>query len=175
MITDYAKQCAGNHRHFESFAWFDEPDDSENWAIIYTSNRDSGSIDRANEIVINKALEPFVECGDVVFERHSHWACGHVDGFRIRVYNNGEVTEAFKVWADLKDRMDDYPILDESVWSEIETEEQNAAYENWARADFIKAIEKRFGVELDIAADPPGDLGHWQTEFLPTDRPWSRS
>ena len=34
-------------------------------------------------------------------ESHNHWAVGHVDGFCIRVYRDGEITEAFKTYHDL--------------------------------------------------------------------------
>ena len=45
-------------------------------------------------------MEPFTERDDpdVVMESHSHWAVGHVDGFSIRVYRDGEITEAFRTY-----------------------------------------------------------------------------
>ena len=33
--------------------------------------------------------------------------------FRIRVYRNGDITEAFKTYHDLMEQMDGYPVLDE--------------------------------------------------------------
>ena len=59
-----------------------------NWSIVYTHNRDSGLLDQCNAEVIAESLKPFSEAEDpdVVFESHSHWAVGHVDGFSIRVY-----------------------------------------------------------------------------------------
>ena len=59
---------------------------------------------------------------DVVLETHDHWAVGHVDGFSIRVYRNGEITEAFKTYHDLMEQMDGYPILDEEDYSNREYE-----------------------------------------------------
>ena len=38
--------------------------------------------------------------------------------FRIRVYRNGEITEAFKTYHDLMEQLDGYPILDEEDYSE---------------------------------------------------------
>ena len=48
-LEDAAKEAAGNWQHFESFVWFrdSEIDDPDNWAIIYTHNRDSGCSTRA--------------------------------------------------------------------------------------------------------------------------------
>jgi hypothetical protein len=125
-LEDAAKQAAGNWQRFDSFVWFrdSETDDPDAWAIIYTHNRDSGLLDESNADAIAKALEPFTEGDDpdVVFESHDHWACGHVDGFSIRVYRDGQITDAFRTYHDLCERLDDYPILDEEDFSERELE-----------------------------------------------------
>jgi hypothetical protein len=100
-LEDAAKKAAGNWQRFASFVWFRDKDveDADRWAIIYTHNRDSGLLDQSNASVIAKAMAPFTEGDDpdVVFESHSHWAVGHVDGFSIRVFDgDGEITEAFR-------------------------------------------------------------------------------
>ncbi|HEY1598844.1 MAG TPA: hypothetical protein VGG64_04535 [Pirellulales bacterium] len=130
-IEKAAKEMAGNWRDFHCFVWFrdKELEDPDAWAIVYTSNRDSGLLDHSNAQVIAQALEPFTEADDpdVVVESHSHWAVGHVDGFSIRVFRNGQITEAFKVYHELAQQMADYPILDESDYSERELD---ATFEN---------------------------------------------
>ena len=79
-LEDAAQEAAENWRKFESFVWWRERemDDADRWAIVYTSNRDSGLLDQSNSAVIAKALESFTEGHDpdVVFESHSHWAVG---------------------------------------------------------------------------------------------------
>ena len=123
-LEDAAKEAAGNWQKFESFCWFRESEiaDPDNWAIIYTHNRDCGLLDQSNADAIAEAMEPFTEGDDpdVVMESHDHWAVGHVDGFSIRVYRNGEITEAFKTYHDLMEQMDGYPILDEEDYSNRE-------------------------------------------------------
>ena len=86
-----AKAAAGNWRHFDCFCWHRQPNDADQWAIVYTHNRDSGLLDQSNAAAIEAALEPFTEGDDptVVFESHFHWAVGHVDGASIRVYRRG--------------------------------------------------------------------------------------
>ncbi len=125
-LEERANELAGNWKKFDSFAWFRRRDieDAESWAIIYTHNRDSGLLDQSNAEVITKALEPFTDGDDpdVVMESHSHWAVGHVDGFSMRILKDGEVTEAFRVYHELEERMDDYPVLDESDYSNREYE-----------------------------------------------------
>src|SRR5947209_5911036 len=128
-----AKQMAGNWRQFQCFCWhrgYDLPD-ADAWCIWYTSNRGSGLLAESNEAVINKRLEPFSEGedADLVFERHSHWAVGHVDGFSIRVFqDDGSVTPAFVEFCSIKDRLEDCPILAEQDYTEREFE---ATLENY--------------------------------------------
>lgn len=134
-LKEAANKAAGNWCRFESFAWFraDELENPEDWAIIYTHNRDSGLLDQSNAAAIEKTMEKFTEGDnpDVVFESHNHWAVGHVDGFSVRVFKNGQITEAFRAYHQLASAMADYPILDESDYSERETE---ATYENLPNA-----------------------------------------
>jgi hypothetical protein len=124
-----ARAMAGNHRKFDSFVWFGEPDDGENWCLVYTSNRDSGLMAQSNEHAIGKGLEKFTEGGDpdVVSQRHTHWAVGHVDGYAVRVYRDGVVTDAFRKWCELKARLDDCPVLDDEDYSQ---RERDATLEN---------------------------------------------
>ena len=125
-LEDAAVEAAGNWKNFASFVWFRdrELDDADQWSVIYTHNRDSRLLDQSNSAFIAKTMEPFTEGDDpdVVFESHSHWAVGHVDGFSLRVFKNGEITDAFRKYHELAQRMDDYPILDESDYSNREYE-----------------------------------------------------
>lgn len=134
-LNESAKQAAGNWQKFDSFAWFrrSELEDPENWAVIYTHNRDSGLLDQSNASVIEKALKSFTEGDDpdVVMESHNHWAVGHVDGFSIRVYDKNEVTEAFKSYHKLAVKMDNYPVLNDEDYSNREYE---ATIENISQA-----------------------------------------
>lgn len=123
-LEDAAKQAAGNWKHFHCFIWFrrDELEDPDQWAVVYTNHRDSGLIDQSNAAVTQRLLKPFVESGDVVPESHSHWAVGYLDGFSLRVFKNGEITEAFKTYHHIMQCLDDYPILDEDDYSDREFE-----------------------------------------------------
>lgn len=121
----FAKKAAGNHLRFESFHWSDEPQEgSENWTIVYTHNRDSGLLEQSNAACIAKKLQKYIKNGtDVFSEHHSHWACGWVEGYAIRVYTaEGTITEAFKAWCDLQDAIAYYPVLDEEDYSRREYE-----------------------------------------------------
>ncbi len=140
-LKEAAKEAAGNWRRFSCFVWWRERDidDSENWAVIYSHHRDSGLLDQSNAAIIRKALLPFTDTDepDVVFESHSHWAVGYVDGFSLRVFKRGRVTKAFKIYHELGRRMDEYPILDESDYSEREFEAtlENIPLATWKLKD----------------------------------------
>ena len=130
-LEDAAEQAAGNWQSFECFVW-DRRNlpDGDKWAIVYTSNRDSGLIDQSNADAIDKALKPFTrgKNPNVFGERHSHWAVGYVDGYAIRVYKRGRITKAFRTYHELAQRLAEYPILDEQDYS---NREYQATLENF--------------------------------------------
>jgi len=125
-LEQAATLAAGNWRSFQCFAWFRQSDlrDANQWAVIYTHHRDSGLLDQSNASVIQRAMQPFTEGDDpdVVQEGHSHWAVGQIHGFSVRVFKQGSITEAFETYHELAQQMDDYPILDESDYSDREYE-----------------------------------------------------
>lgn len=143
-VTSAAEALAGNWRGFDSFAWHRayELDDADKWAIWYTSHRDAGLLAQSNRQAIDKRLEPFAEGDnpDVVFESHSHWAVGHVDGFSVLVFKpDGTITPAFEEFCRIKEELDAYPILDESDYSEREHEAtlENYREELWRLRDVL--------------------------------------
>lgn len=149
-VQDLAKQLVGNWKKFESFGWHDRPDDCDDWCIVYIQNRDSGLCDLSNAHVIQESLSVFLkkEDGDIQKEHHGHWAFGWVDGYVIRVYKPGtkEVTEAFRAYAVLKLRIDDYPLLDEDDHSRREYEAALEAISSNGRL-FVKKEAEAFVTE----------------------------
>jgi len=130
-LEDAAREAAGNWRSWTCFVWDREReiDDAENWSIIYSHNRDSGLLDQSNAAAMADALRSFSESEnpDVVFESHAHWAVGHVDGFSMRVYRDDAITDAFHVYHGLMERLEAYPVLDDSDYGR---REYRAALEN---------------------------------------------
>ncbi len=158
-VEDAAREAAGNWKRFGCFVWdrerdLDNPDD---WAIVYTHNRDSGLLDLSNADAIAGAMEPFTDGDgpDVVMESHGHWAVGHVDGFSVRVFRDGEVTDAFQTYHDLAERLADYPILDESDYGE---REYVATVENIADAAW------RLNGQYDLPDGWEGDVYSWLSD-----------
>ena len=143
-LDEAAAAAAGNWKEFNSFGWGRQRElaDADQWAIIYTSNRDSDCLDKSNESVINAALEPFTDGDDpdVVMESHSHWAVGYVDGFSVRVYRDGEITPAFAAYHALAVRHANYPILDEDDYSNREWDEFCESWDSWGCGEFVKEL-----------------------------------
>jgi len=158
-LEDAAQEAAGNWKRFNCFIWhrdreLETPDD---WAIIYTHNRDSGLLDQSNAAVISKTMLPFTEGDDpdVIFESHSHWAVGFVAGFSVRVFNDWQITDAFRAYHALAQRMADYPILDEADYSEREFD---ATYENIGDAAW------RWKHEFDLPDEWQSDVFSWLSD-----------
>jgi hypothetical protein len=156
-----AKELAGNWTKWNSFGPGQQLRelDAKNFCLVYTRNRDSGLIDQSNAHIIEQLLKPFKEVPedapddytpDVQDASCSHWACGYVEGYIIRIRNDaGEITPAFQMWADIQAKLDDYPILDCDHYSVMETE---AGYDNFKQA--MKGFASRHDLELpDDAQD----------------------
>ena len=161
-LEDAAEIAAGNWRRFDSFVWFrqrelDAPDD---WALFYTHHHGSGCglLDMSNAHVIEKELEAFAndDHHDVVFESHSHWAVGHIEGFSVRVFRDGQVTKAFRTYYDLVDRITNYPILDEQDYCEREFE---ATLKN------IDDGAWRLKDEFDLPEEWQEDVYRWLSDY----------
>ena len=161
-IEEAATESAGNWRDFDCFVWWRdrEIEDSDQWMIHYTHHRDSGLLDQSNAEQIRKALESFTEGDDpdVVEESHSHWAVGHIDGFSLRVFRDGQITEAFRTFHSLMESLAEYPILDESDYSEREYE---ASYENIGHAAW--SLKQ----EYDLPDDWQSQVFEWLNDNRP--------
>jgi hypothetical protein len=161
-LEDAARGAAGNWGSWTCFVWEREREieDAENWSIIYTHNRDSGLLEKSNAAVIADVLRPFSETEnpDVVFESHSHWAVGHVDGLSMRVYRDGDITDAFRTYHELMARLDGYPVLDEADYCHREYE---AAIEN------IEDATWRFKSTYDLHDGWEAEVYQWLSAHRP--------
>jgi hypothetical protein len=158
-LKEAAEDAAGNWERMNCFIWYraTELEDADKWAVIYTHHRDSGLLDQSNAAVISKALKPFTESDnpDVVFESHSHFLVGHIDGFSIRVFKRGRITKAFRTYHELAEKMDCYPILDEDDYS---LREHEATFEN------ISLAAGSLKHEYELPEDWQSEVFSWLSE-----------
>ena len=126
-VETLAAKLVNNHARIASFGWRAAPADAENWTIIYTVSRDSSCLARANAEVFAAALDPFCtgeDAADCRAEHHGHWACGWSGGYSIRVFGaDGQITPAFRAYAELELSRQDYPSLDDDRLCALEHEE----------------------------------------------------
>ncbi|MHC2069752.1 hypothetical protein ACYFX5_19955 [Bremerella sp. T1] len=158
-IEEAAKEATGNWRTFECFVWWrkDDLESPNEWMIHYTHHRDSGLLDQSNAKQIREMLAPFTAADDpdVVEESHSHWAVGHIDGFSLRVFKDGQITEAFRTFHKLMESLATYPILDEEDFSKREYE---ATVENIVDAAW------RLHDEYDLPAEWQYEVYGWLSD-----------
>lgn len=126
------------------------------WPEYYGSGfgrtRDSDALERANfdtawqaiEKAAGEATTPDGEYPAVQIVRENHWAVGWIEWIAIH-----ETCEAaLSVADDLKERYENYPCLDESLWSEYESDEANSVWKDcysWQeRIAYIREHDSQF-------------------------------
>lgn len=72
-----------------------------------------------------------------IYGSHGSYAVG----IRIEAVNEEMV--------EILEKLQDYPIIDEEKMSEVESEWENEAWENWARSDFRRALTRKFPARED--------------------------
>jgi hypothetical protein len=119
----------------------------EVWPAHYVGlgqHRDSDTLTRSNFQVAWERLKPLSQDGDVLIVRESHWAVGWVEWIAIEQDNEAAVAEADRIAGKLQE----YPVLDEDHWSNLEHEEANQVWESCYkpsdRIDYIRQHRSQF-------------------------------
>ena len=97
-------------------------DDKQNWIVVSCgTNRDADCLTRSNFIAALEILGG--ESEDVEVHRFGHWACGWFEIIIVR-----PDSPAAKEAEEIEAALENYPVLDDTAFSELETEE---ADETW--------------------------------------------
>lgn len=131
--------------------------DWSGWFCGPAVNRDSDTLDRSNWEV-SKDLLPEVE-GLVEIRSVNHWACGWFE--QIMVKAAPENIEAIKTLYDIKCALEQYPVLDESHFSELEHSEYS---------DYAEQTKQEVADSLLFLAGLDDGSIHWtkdSTELSP--------
>ena len=121
-----------------------------------TQTRDSAALERSNFISALALLGGESETVEV--HRFGHWACGW---WEIIALKHGSA--AFAIAETLEAELDDYPVVDESHFADLEFTESAACWAGASLADRIAECA-RFGVSRfaarrdDIPETPSGEL-----------------
>ena len=107
--------------------------DRGNWFIVAAVHRDSDALDRSNFSVSEAMLkdnpasaEWSGEFQPYAIERFNHWAVGWIDYLLI----DPECKPLVELGESIQARIENYPVLDESHFSEIESQEANEIWQN---------------------------------------------
>ena len=157
-VEAQAVELAGNWQRFNSFMagrQLTELAMGHQWAVVYTSNRDADALTRSNARIIARELAPFLRHGrDIQEASSSHWACGHVDGYVVRVYTPcRRLTRAFQALATMLVAIEDYPALDEDDWSQEESDDAAACWASMSISERIEHLRKYCAGPYDSVRD----------------------
>lgn len=175
-VEEAAQAVAGNHYRIPHFAWDARPDDGDLWMLYHTKHVESDALTESNHFAILKAL-PETE-DRVAWQVFDHFVYGGnaIDAVAIRVYTetplgstlpegdgtftmqNGvfyrkEITDEFRTFHGLMERMEGYPVLDEEDWTERE--------EVRAIQTLKDAAEYRDGGEIKLTDDQAYAVREW--------------
>lgn len=106
------------------------------WPEYYSSgcgrSRDSSSLERSNFECMLKALGG--ESDTVIVVQESHWAVGWVEWIAIHKSDD----KALAIADEIKAGLEDYPVVDESHWSELEWTEAADFWESLSPRDKVQ-------------------------------------
>ena len=126
-------------------------------------SRDSDALERANFQAMLSRLR-MMDDVDVDGEsglqvvRESHWAVGWVEWIAVHESN----TAALELADSIIERMDGYPVIDESLWSEYEDEDCRLTWENCYNAkERVQYFREHSWTSQGIAALLRAIRGSW--------------
>jgi hypothetical protein len=138
---------------FADFADFDRNE----YFVTGGQHRDSDTLTRSNHRSILKALGG--ESDTVRVIRDSHFAVGWVEA----IYIHESDTKALAIAREIADSLEDYPVVNEDDWSELQC---NEACEYWQRMPVSDRVDvcQRFHISVfaarrdELPEDPQGGL-----------------
>lgn len=108
--------------------------------IVYSKSRDSDNMCLSNFDFILESLGG--ESNNVVVNRFGHWGCGWIESIQINHKNKKLVKIAYQI----KQELNNYPVLDESDYYERESDEINEDCEQ-NQDDAIKLVCDALGLD----------------------------
>jgi len=85
------------------------------------------------------------------YKKELEFADGDADGLSLDIrFLTDDMIETIK-------SLEDYPILDECDWSNLEIDDQNEAWDSWASSDWRRAVESKLGELLPENTDTDAD------------------
>lgn len=142
MITRHEQMTSGGLDSYANFIGDDT--DYRDWLGFIGQSRDSGCLERSNFEVACKALaEVDPDENDWRTERFGHWAVGWIEEVYVR-----PGTKAAELAQEIRDGLENYPVLDDQHFSELEhneaTEVWERCYDDQERLEYIREHRSQF-------------------------------
>lgn len=113
------------------------------WFIAYVQHRDSDCLTRSNFRCFKAELEK-IKPEAIAVESFNHWAVGWVEYLLV----DPESAETVARAEEIRAKLEDYPVVDESDWSELEMEEADQiwrdCYRPKERLKYIREHRRQF-------------------------------
>lgn len=153
-------------------AWWDDRLFTTHGCVFTWADQTDDAVSESNYRVFLTCVEALVdpESDDVIASGARHWAVGSVEHIFVRVYGeDGDYTPAFIAATEMAHEMRDYPILDESDWSEVEHEHEERDVRDWIPMDVAheaRRIIRDEAIEPNLAEALVDDLGLLDSESI---------
>ncbi len=129
--------------------------EQQDWLLAPVSQtRDSGPLDLSNFAACLSMLGGESETVEV--HRFGHWGPGW---YEIILIDPADA-ERIQIAEGVAEALSDYPVIDEEDFSRREWEDYESGWEDYGREDFLRLLEKRFGLPdraMDILEDAPSE------------------
>ena len=141
------------------------------WPNWYLSgigqNRDSNTLTRSNFMVALQRLGGESETVKII--REGHWAVGWVEW--IAIHESDE--KALRVADEMQKDLQDYPVLSEDHWTELEWNEMQEAWQNMSISERLEMIKlsnvegvSRFAARHPWIPDNSGGLDETMRDYV---------
>lgn len=125
----------------DSFSNYMGERDFGDFYTLVTRNRDSDALVESNFRSALKALGG--ESESVVIHRFGHWACGWWESLSV-----SKSSPQFAAVEAMAERLEDYPVLDEEDFSQLECEQANQVwkdcYKPSQRVEYVRKHKSQF-------------------------------
>jgi hypothetical protein len=128
-------------------------------APVSVTRDTADSLSLSNWQVVTEELEKLARHDETGIARMGHWACGWYEIFLIHA-TDSEALKAADQWAA---DLESYPVADESHLSELESQEEDEAWERYGESEWRDAIAKQLEQYAPDSADQ-----YWASELAET-------
>lgn len=115
--------------------------DRGEWFRIAGMHRDSDLIERANFESFRRMVAELDPSETLwAIERYNHWAVGWVE--TLLVASSGGTFRMLRRAAEMKKQLEKYPIFDEELYSDLESQEVDASWKAYGAADLRRELSR---------------------------------